>query len=144
MACGGLAASRSSRPQGARLAFRSSISLITRSCSARSVKPTWGLPTSISIRRQSGRWRNAMSHFWSEIAVNLAGWKGQKLAGIFHPATFSLLGVGVPLALAAKKQHPESKVVLISGDGAFLCGGLSIEAAFQEKLPIVVVIDNNG
>ena len=84
------------------------------------------------------------THFWSEIAVNLAGWKGQKLAGIFHPATFSLLGVGVPLALAAKKQHPESKVVLISGDGAFLCGGLSIEAAFQEKLPIVVVIDNNG
>jgi acetolactate synthase-1/2/3 large subunit len=84
------------------------------------------------------------THFWSEIAVNLAGWKGQKLAGILHPAAFSLLGVGVPLALAAKKQHPESKVVLISGDGAFLCGGLSIEAAFQEELPIVVVIDNNG
>ena len=35
-------------------------------------------------------------------------------------------------------------MVLISGDGAFLCGGLSIEAAFQEALPIVVVIDNNG
>ena len=33
---------------------------------------------------------------------------------------------------------------MISGDGAFLSGGLSIEAAFQEKLPIVVVIDNNG
>ena len=35
-------------------------------------------------------------------------------------------------------------MVLISGDGAFLSGGLSIEAAFQEKLPITVVIDNNG
>ena len=33
---------------------------------------------------------------------------------------------------------------MISGDGAFLSGGLSIEAAFQENLPIVVVIDNNG
>ena len=33
---------------------------------------------------------------------------------------------------------------MISGDGAFLSGGLSIEAAFQEKLPIVLVIDNNG
>ena len=31
-----------------------------------------------------------------------------------------------------------------SGDGAFLSGGLSIEAAFQEDCPIVVVIDNNG
>jgi acetolactate synthase-1/2/3 large subunit len=84
------------------------------------------------------------THFWSEIAVNLAGWGRQKLAGILHPGSFSLLGVGVSLAVAAKNVHPESTVVLISGDGAFLSGGLSIEAAFQEKLPIVVVIDNNG
>jgi len=84
------------------------------------------------------------THFWSEIAVNLAGWQGRKLAGILHPGSFSLLGVGVSLALAAKNTHRDSNVVLISGDGAFLSGGLSIEAAFQEKLPIVVVIDNNG
>lgn len=84
------------------------------------------------------------THFWSEIAVNLAGWHGRKLAGILHPGSFSLLGVGVSLAIAAKNMHRESSVVLISGDGAFLSGGLSIEAAFQENLPIVVVIDNNG
>jgi acetolactate synthase-1/2/3 large subunit len=84
------------------------------------------------------------THFWSEIAVNLAGWQGQQLAGILHPGSFSLLGVGVSLAIAAKNTHPESTVVLISGDGAFLSGGLSIEAAFQESLPIVIVIDNNG
>ena len=34
--------------------------------------------------------------------------------------------------------------MLISGDGAFLSGGLSIETAFQENLPITVVIDSNG
>ena len=84
------------------------------------------------------------THFWSEIAVNLAGWHGQKLAGILHPGSFSLLGVGVSLAVAAKNTHPDATVVLISGDGAFLSGGLSVEAAFQEALPIVVVIDNNG
>ncbi len=84
------------------------------------------------------------THFWSEIAVNLAGWHGQQLAGILHPGAYSLLGVGVSFALSAKNTHPDSNVVLISGDGAFLSGGLSIEAAFQEKTPIVVVIDNNG
>lgn len=84
------------------------------------------------------------THFWSEIAVNCAGWRGQRLAGILHPGSFSLLGVGVSLAVAAKNLHRSSTVVLISGDGAFLSGGLSIEAAFQENLPIVVVIDNNG
>ena len=61
-----------------------------------------------------------------------------------HPGTFSMLGVGVPFAVSAKNLNPKSNVVLISGDGAFLSGGLSIEAAFQEKKPIVVVIDNNG
>ncbi len=84
------------------------------------------------------------THFWAEIAVNLAGWKGQKLAGIMHPGTFSLLGVGVSFAVSAKNLHPGSNVVLISGDGAFLSGGLSIEAAFQEGLPITIVVDNNG
>ncbi len=84
------------------------------------------------------------THFWSEIAVNVAGWEGQKLAGVLHPGSYSLLGVGVSLALSAKNTHPGSNVVLISGDGAFLSGGLSIEAAFQEDCPITVVIDNNG
>ena len=84
------------------------------------------------------------THFWSEIAVNMAGWGGQRLAGILHPGAFSMLGVGVSFALAAKLNHPGSQVVLISGDGAFLSGGLSVEAAFQENAPITVVIDNNG
>ncbi|MEM7207066.1 MAG: thiamine pyrophosphate-binding protein [Pseudomonadota bacterium] len=84
------------------------------------------------------------THFWSEIAVNIAGWHGQKLGNILHPGTFSMLGVGVPFATVAKLNNPESNVVVISGDGAFLSGGSSIEAAFQEDLPIVVVIDNNG
>ncbi len=84
------------------------------------------------------------THFWSEIAINLAGAQGKKLGGILHPGTFSMLGVGVSFALSAKNNNPKSNVILISGDGAFLSGGMSIETAFFEKKPIVVVIDNNG
>jgi acetolactate synthase-1/2/3 large subunit len=84
------------------------------------------------------------THFWSEISVNIAGWRGLELGNILHPGTFSMLGVGVPFASAAKLTNPDRNVVVISGDGAFLSGGSSIEAAFQENLPIVVVIDNNG
>ena len=84
------------------------------------------------------------THFWSEIAVNMAGAQGKDLAGILHPGSFSMLGVGVSFGLAAKLNHPKDRVVVISGDGAFLSGGLSIEAAFQENVPITVVIDNNG
>ncbi|MDE0309506.1 MAG: thiamine pyrophosphate-binding protein [Acidiferrobacterales bacterium] len=84
------------------------------------------------------------THFWSEIAVNMAGWRGKKLGGIMHPGNYSLLGVGVSFGITAKITHPDSNVVVISGDGAYLSGGLSIETAFQEGLPITVVIDNNG
>ena len=84
------------------------------------------------------------THFWSEIAVNMAGAQGKELAGILHPGSFSMLGVGVSFGLAAKLNHTKDRVVVISGDGAFLSGGLSIEAAFQENVPITVVIDNNG
>ena len=84
------------------------------------------------------------THFWSEIAVNIAGWQGKNLGGILHPGSFSMLGVGVSFALASKLRFPDSNAVVISGDGAFLSGGLSIETAFQENVPITVVIDNNG
>ena len=61
-----------------------------------------------------------------------------------HPGSFSLLGLGVSFAISLKRINPSDTVVLISGDGAFLSGGLSIEVAFQENLPIIVIIDNNG
>ena len=74
----------------------------------------------------------------------MAGWRGQKLGGIMHPGNYSLLGVGVSFGISAKSLYPDRNVVVISGDGAFLSGGLSIEAAFQEAKPITIVIDNNG
>jgi len=83
------------------------------------------------------------THFWGEIAVNMAASEGKRLRGVLHPGPLSILGVGVPFAVVAKMNRPESRVVLLSGDGAFLTGGLSIEAAFANEVPITVVIDNN-
>ena len=84
------------------------------------------------------------THFWSEIAANVIAQQGKNLSTIMHPGSFSLLGLGVSFAVSLKRIHPQDNVVLISGDGAFLSGGLSIELAFQEELPIVVIVDNNG
>jgi acetolactate synthase-1/2/3 large subunit len=84
------------------------------------------------------------THFWNEIATNIAAARGRKLGGILHPGNYSLLGVGVSFALSAKNLNRDKTVVLVTGDGAFLSGGLSIEACFQENIPIVVVVDNNG
>jgi acetolactate synthase-1/2/3 large subunit len=83
------------------------------------------------------------THFWAEIAVNIAAAEGKRLRGVLQTSPLSILGVGVPFSVTAKMNSPESRVVLLSGDGAFLAGGLSIEAAFANDIPIVVVVDNN-
>jgi acetolactate synthase I/II/III large subunit len=54
------------------------------------------------------------------------------------------MGYGVPAALAAKVVLPERTVVCLSGDGDFLMSGHEFAAAVQEKLPIVVLVVNNG
>lgn len=54
-----------------------------------------------------------------------------------------MFGVGVSFAIAAKDTYKDARVVVISGDGAFMAGGMSIEVAFEQNIPIVVVIDNN-
>lgn len=83
------------------------------------------------------------THYWAEMALNMAAYEGKTLGGVFHPGPMSLLGCGVAFGLAIKMKHPNSQVVVLSGDGAFLSSGLSIETAFNEDLPITVVIDNN-
>lgn len=83
------------------------------------------------------------THYWAEMALNMVEFEGKKLRGVFHPGPYSLLGCGVPFGIAIKLSHPDSNVVVLSGDGAFLCGGLSIETAFRENAPITVVVDNN-
>lgn len=83
------------------------------------------------------------THYWAEMALNMAEFEGRRVAGVFHPGPYSLLGCGVAFGIAIKMANPGHRVVVLSGDGAFLCGGLSIEAAFHEQCPITVVIDNN-
>jgi len=83
------------------------------------------------------------THYWAEMALNIAEFHGKKLRGVFHPGPYSLLGCGVAFGISIKMNHPNSNVVVLSGDGAFLSGGLSIETAFNQQTPITVVIDNN-
>jgi acetolactate synthase-1/2/3 large subunit len=54
------------------------------------------------------------------------------------------MGYGIPAAIAAKVVDPERTVVCVSGDGDFLMSGHELAAAVQEKLPIVVLVVNNG
>jgi acetolactate synthase I/II/III large subunit len=54
------------------------------------------------------------------------------------------MGYGIPAAIAAKVVHPDRVVVCVSGDGDFMMSGHELAAAVQERLPVVVLVVNNG
>jgi acetolactate synthase-1/2/3 large subunit len=60
------------------------------------------------------------------------------------PGPFGCLGVGPPFAIAAKLLHPDRRVLLIAGDGAFGLNGMEVETAVKFRLPITCVIGNDG
>jgi acetolactate synthase-1/2/3 large subunit len=81
-------------------------------------------------------------------AGNYAGWLHRfYLHKRFHTQlgpTSGAMGYGVPAAVAAKALHPERIVVAAAGDGCFLMTGQELATAAQFKLPIIVLVFNNG
>jgi acetolactate synthase-1/2/3 large subunit len=60
------------------------------------------------------------------------------------PGPLGCLGVGLPFALAAQLVHPDKKVIVLSGDGAFGLNGMEFDTAVRFNLPIVTLIGNDG
>ncbi|HVC45561.1 MAG TPA: thiamine pyrophosphate-binding protein [Candidatus Binataceae bacterium] len=54
------------------------------------------------------------------------------------------MGVGIPFGIGAKAAAPDRPVMVLSGDGAFGWNGMEMDTAIRHKLPIVVVVSNNG
>jgi acetolactate synthase-1/2/3 large subunit len=61
-----------------------------------------------------------------------------------HPAGYVAMGYGLPAALGAKTALPDRTVVTVMGDGCFLMTGMELATAVQEKLPVVVILVNDG
>jgi len=58
--------------------------------------------------------------------------------------SFGPLGVGIPYAMAAKLAHPDKKVILLTGDGAFGYGVMEYETAVKYHLPFTTIVLNDG
>jgi acetolactate synthase I/II/III large subunit len=56
----------------------------------------------------------------------------------------STMGFSLPGALGVQLAKPESKVLSVVGDGAFLMNSQEIETAVREKIPLVVLIWEDG
>jgi len=58
--------------------------------------------------------------------------------------TYGTMGIGMGFAIAAATVHPEKPIISVSGDSAIGFSGMELETACRHKLPIKIVVLNNG
>ncbi len=61
-----------------------------------------------------------------------------------NSGAFGCMGVGLPFGVAAKVAKPDAQVVVLHGDGSFGINAMEIDTAVRHRVPILVVISNNG
>jgi acetolactate synthase-1/2/3 large subunit len=64
--------------------------------------------------------------------------------GLILPSDFQSMGFGIPAGIGARMAAPDRPVVVLVGDGGLLMSGLEITTAVREKLPLSVVVFNDG
>jgi acetolactate synthase-1/2/3 large subunit len=60
------------------------------------------------------------------------------------PGPFGCLGTGMGYAMAARLAHPSAQIVVLLGDGAAGFSLMDVDSLVRQKLPVVMVVGNNG
>ena len=58
--------------------------------------------------------------------------------------TYGTMGIGMGFAIAAAAVHPDRPVVAVEGDSGFGFSGMEVETMCRYKLPVKIVVLNNG
>jgi acetolactate synthase I/II/III large subunit len=64
--------------------------------------------------------------------------------GLIFPTDFQSMGFGLPAALGAKLAQPSRTVVALLGDGGFAMAGFELATAVRERIPVTVIVFNDG
>lgn len=57
---------------------------------------------------------------------------------------FGIMGVGMPFGVGAKAARPDTKVVVLHGDGSFGLNAMELDTAVRHNLPVLVIVSLNG
>ena len=80
-----------------------------------------------------------------DIVSTTAKWlQTSALGHLLDPGPFGCLGVGAPFAIAAKALHPDRRVGIVFGDGAFGFNGMEFDTLIRHDLPVIGVVGNDG
>jgi acetolactate synthase-1/2/3 large subunit len=61
-----------------------------------------------------------------------------------YVSSLGMLGTSLPSALAAKVAYPDSRVFILTGDGAFGFNGMEFDTAVRHKLNMVAILGNDS
>ena len=70
--------------------------------------------------------------------------KARKPGHFMRLGPLSHLGAGIPYGMAAKLAHPEAKVLVFIGDGAFGFYSMEYDTCIRHNLPITTVLGNDA
>jgi acetolactate synthase-1/2/3 large subunit len=62
----------------------------------------------------------------------------------FYVSSLGMLGSSLPQALAAKLAYPDSRVIMLTGDGAFGFNAMEFDTAVRHKLNVVAIVGNDS
>lgn len=92
------------------------------------------LPVNVTLTCDVGSHLHLIGQFWKTWGksriIMTNGWSG--------------MGFGIPAALAAQMNNPDSTVVCITGDGGFLMMAGEIITARRYNLPVIIVVFSDG
>ena len=60
------------------------------------------------------------------------------------PGPYGCLGTGLGYAMGARVTHPDRQVCVLMGDGAAGFSLMDVESLVRQRLPVVIVVGNNG
>lgn len=60
------------------------------------------------------------------------------------PGPYGCLGTGMGYAMGARVTHPDRQICVLMGDGAAGFSLMDVESLARQKLPVVIVVGNNG
>ena len=60
------------------------------------------------------------------------------------PGSLGCIGVGTPFGIAASLALPGRTVAVVTGDGSFGFNAMEIDTAARHKVPVLIVVANNG
>lgn len=60
------------------------------------------------------------------------------------PGPYGCLGTGLGYAMGARVSHPDRQICVLMGDGAAGFSLMDVESLVRQRLPVVIVVGNNG